>query len=230
MEAFKVSTHLSVLLDSYTVARSLVDAAINGGEQSKMAIARLWLSEGIPFAFKKRPALYESVRVWLGTRLGVDPKEIHVTGSARIGQSLAPKKIGTRFGEHSDLDLFVVSQALFEQMKSDFNNWSYQFEGGMVKPGNERERRFWTENNQRGPNLIQRGFLDSKIVPNHEAYPVIKNIAQTMWLLKRKLDLTDGAPIIKSASIRCYKDWGSYARQIVISLSVLKSEVQHSLQ
>lgn len=220
MEAFKVSTHLSEFLDSYPDAKSLVDAAINGGESSKIAIARLWLSEGIPFAFKAKPALYESVRAWLGARLDVDPKEINLTGSARIGQSLAPSKIGTSFGEHSDLDLFIVSHALFDRMKANFNDWSYQFEGGLVCPSNARERAFWQENNQRGPNQIQRGFLDSKMVPNHNAYPAIKNIAQTMWLLKSKLDITDGAPIVKSASVRCYKDWGSYVRQMVISLTL----------
>lgn len=218
MEAFKVSTHLSALMDSYPDARHLVNAAANGGQTSRMAIARLWLSEGIPYVFKSRPALYESVRAWLGTRLDVDPKEIHVTGSARIGQSLAPNKIGIVFGNHSDLDLFVVSQTLFDQMKADFNRWSYQFEAGEVSPRNERENGFWMENIRRGPELIQRGFLDSKFVPNREAYPVIMNIAQTMWMLKGKLDVTDDAPIIKSASIRCYKDWGSYARQMAISL------------
>jgi hypothetical protein len=219
MEAFKVSTHLSAFLDSYPDAKSLVDAAANGGEHSKMAIARLWLSEGIPFAFRTKPALYESVRSWLGTRLDVDPKEINLTGSARIGQSLAPNKIGTRFGEHSDLDIFIVSHALFDRMQANFNDWSFQFEGGLVRPSNERERRFWVDNNQRGPSLIQRGFLDSHIVPNHAAYSTIKNIAQTMWLLKSKLDITEGAPIVKSASVRCYKDWASYVRQMVISLS-----------
>mgnify|MGYP003624806395 CR=1 FL=1 len=219
MEPFKVSPHLATLLDSYPDARLLVDAATNGGQHSKAAIARLWLSEGIPFAFKNAPALYESVRAWLGVRLDVDPKEIHLTGSGRIGQSLAPKKIGTSFGSHSDLDLFVVSQALFDRIKTDFNNWSYQFEGGLVQPSNETERKYWVDNNQRGPGLIQRGFLDLHIVPNREAYPAIKNISQTMWLLKGKLDITEGAPSIKSASVRCYKDWASYVRQMVISLS-----------
>lgn len=219
MEAFKVPTQLSTLLDTYPDAKSLINAAVNGGEQSKIAIARLWLSEGIPYAFKNRPALYESMRGWLGTRLDVDPKEIHLTGSARIGQSLAPKKLGAVFGVHSDLDLFIVSCNLFERMKTDFNHWSYQFEGGLLLPSNERERTFWEDNNQRGPKLIQRGFLDSNIVPNHAAYPAIKNISQTMWLLKGKLDITENAPRVKSASVRCYKDWSSYVRQIVISLS-----------
>ncbi|MGM0564224.1 MAG: hypothetical protein ACQES2_07835 [Pseudomonadota bacterium] len=218
MEAFKVPAHLSALLGSYPDARSLVDAAANGGQHARRAIARLWLSEGIPYAFKVRPALYESVRGWLGTRLDIDPKEISVTGSARIGQSLAPQKIGKSFGKHSDLDLFVISQDLFDRMKADFNTWSYNFESGLVQPANERERKFWVDNNQRGPNLIQRGFLDLHIVPNHSEYPTIKNIAQTMWLLKSKLDVTEGAPVIKSASIRCYKDWGSFVRQIIIGL------------
>lgn len=219
MEAFKVSTQLSTLLDSYPNARSLVDAAANGGEQSKVAIARLWLSEGIPYAFKNKPALYESVRSWLGTRLDVDPKEIHLSGSARIGQSLAPNKLGTMFGDHSDLDIFIVSYDLFQRMKADFNQWSYEFESGLAQPANDRERGFWEDNNQRGPKLVQRGFLDSNIVPNRSAYPTVKNISQTMWLLKGKLDITEHAPRVKSASVRCYQDWRSYVRQMIISLS-----------
>lgn len=219
MEAFRVSTHLSDFLDSYPDAKKLLAAAANGGEHSKRAIARLWLSEGIPFAFKANPALYESVRDWLATRIEVDPKEINLTGSARIGQSLAPSKIGTSFGEHSDLDIFIVSNPLFDRMKADFNLWSYHFEVGEVKARNESERRYWVSNNQRGPSSIQRGFLDSKLVPNFKDYKTIQNTADTMWLLKKKLDITDGAPTIKSASVRCYKDWSSYARQMVINLS-----------
>lgn len=219
MEPFKVSPHLSTLLDSYPDVKLIVDAAKNGGDLSKAAIARLWLSEGIPFAFRKTPALYEVIRVWLGNRLDVEPKEIHLCGSARIGQSLAPNKIGKVFGEHSDLDLFVVSESLFGQVRTDFNKWSYDFETGQVNPGNEKERMFWVENNSRGHKNLQRGFLDSIIVPNRTAYPAITNISQTMWLLKEKLDITEDAPSIKSASVRCYKNWGSYVRQIVLSLS-----------
>ena len=219
MEPFKVPPHLSTLLDSYPDVKLIVDAAKNGGDPSKAAIARLWLSEGIPFAFKKSPALYEVIRVWLGSRLDVDPKEIHLSGSARIGQSLAPTKMGTVFGSHSDLDLFVVSASLFGQVRTDFNKWSYEFESGLIQPTNETEKKFWVENNSRGQKNLQRGFLDSFIVPNREAYPTIQNISQSMWLLKEKLEVTENATSIKSASVRCYKDWGSYVRQVVLSLS-----------
>lgn len=219
MEPFKVSPHLSTLLDSYPDVKLIVEAAKNGGNLSKEAIARLWLSEGIPFAFKNSPALYEVIRVWLGNRLDVDPKEIHLSGSARIGQSLAPAKMGKVFGSHSDLDLFVISNSLFDQVRTDFNNWSYDFESGSIQAANEREGNFWGGNNSRGQKNLSRGFLDSLVVPNRDAYPTIKNISQSMWLLKEKLDLTHDAPNIKSASIRCYKNWHSYVQQVVLSLS-----------
>lgn len=218
MEPFKVSPHLATLLNSYPDVKLIFEAAKNGGEASKAAIARLWLSEGIPFAFKETPALYEVVRVWLGSRLNVDPKEIHLSGSARIGQSLAPYKMGANFGNHSDLDLFVVSQELFNLVRTDFNNWSYDFEEGSAKPKNETERGYWSDNNKRGYTNIQRGFIDSSLVPNLDTYQTIRNISQSMYLLKEKLDITKDAPSIKSASVRCYKDWGSYARQMILSL------------
>ena len=218
MKPFEVSQPLTSLLDSYPNAHLVVDVAKNGGKTSKEAIARLWLSEGIPFAFKTKPALYEVLRSWLGNKLDVDPKEIHLSGSARIGQSLAPYKIGTDFGEHSDLDLFVVSFELFSRVEADFNKWSSQFEAGLVQPRNDREKGFWEDNNRRGKGTINRGFIDSKMIPNRTNYPSNQNIAQSMWELKKKLDATEHAPRVKSASIRCYKNWKSYVQQMVISL------------
>lgn len=218
MKPFSVSPHLSTLVDNYPSANTLLNAAANGGEQSKVAIARLWLSEGIPYAFKQSPGLYESIRSWLGTRLDVDPKEISISGSGRIGQSLAPSKLGTTFSTESDLDFFIVSSHLFDRMKADFNRWSYDFESSSIHPKNDRERKFWEENNKRGPQIIHRGFLNSNLVPNHDAYATTKDIAQTMWLLKEKLDVTSNAPTVKAISVRCYKDWGSFVRQMVISL------------
>ncbi|MEP8703454.1 MULTISPECIES: hypothetical protein [Enterobacter] len=218
MEPFKVSPHLSALLDSYPDVQLIVDAAKKGGETSRAAIARLWLSEGIPFAFKNAPALYEVIRAWLGVRLDVNPKEIHLSGSARLGQSLAPHKIGTAFGQHSDLDLFVVSESLFEKVRNEFNKWSTQFEGGTIQPKNAKEKEYWEDNNIRGYKNLQRGFIDSKIIPNREAYPTVCNISNSMWLLKGRLDVTSNAPKIQSASVRCYKNWDSYVRQVMTNL------------
>ncbi|HDY89195.1 MAG TPA: hypothetical protein ENH82_13905 [bacterium] len=176
------------------------------------------MSEGIPFAFKDCPGVYESVRTWLSGRLRVDPKEINITGSARLGQSLAPRQIGKPFDSDSDLDIFIVSKTLFEKLGDDFNKWSYKFESRIVQPSNEREAYFWKDNNYRGTKLLLRGFIDSKMIPNLESYAIAKNIHQTMWLLKEKLQITTHAPKIANASVRCYVSWEAYVRQTVLNL------------
>jgi len=219
MEKFSVPNELKKITCTYPDASLLNSVAKLGGLQARQAIARQWLSEGIPFAFKHCPGLYESIRVWLGTRLSVDPKVIGITGSAKIGQSLSPNQIGKPFNEKSDLDLFVISEDLFGKIVSEFNTWAYDFESGKVNPSNRREESFWKANIQRGPKNILKGFLDSKLVPNHANYFQVCNIAQTMWLLTEKLKITSDAPKVSDASIRCYKTWESYVYQVSLSLT-----------
>ncbi|MGY4879456.1 hypothetical protein ACLUEY_16425 [Vreelandella aquamarina] len=214
MEPFKVSNHLRDVVSAYPEARLISEAAKHGGESARQAIARQWLSEGIPFAFKDCPGIYESIRSWVGARLNIDPKELNVTGSARLGQSLSPRKLGTPFGSGSDLDIFIISSELFEQLKSDFNQWSFDFESGDISASNDKESQFWKDNLHRGPKNIARGFIDSRIVPNRERYSNVVNVAQTMYLLKEKLDVTPEAPKFSYASVRCYKSWACYVQQI----------------
>lgn len=218
MEPFKISTHLRDLKCAYPEAQLISNVAKNGGELARLAIARQWLSEGIPYAFKDCPAVYESVRAWMASRLDVDPKEINLTGSARLGQSLAPQKMGKPFGEGSDLDIFIISEGLFNKLKNDFNEWSFDYESNSLKASNPREEGFWNNNLHRCPKNLARGFIDSNVIPNHQKYTHARNVAQTMYLLKEKLDVTETAPKICHASVRCYKSWESYVRQVALGL------------
>ncbi len=81
MEPFRIVTSLEKLVDAYPDPKVLLNAALKGGEPAQNAIARLWLSEGIPHAFNRCPALYESVRWWLSNRLNVHAKEISLVGT-----------------------------------------------------------------------------------------------------------------------------------------------------
>ncbi|MCY1456651.1 hypothetical protein D9M71_738870 [compost metagenome] len=103
-------------------------------------------------------------------------------------------------------------------MSDEFGKWQDDYASGTETP-TEREINFWKDNNKRGQGLINRGFLDSKMTPNRNAYTTAKSIAQTMYLLKEKLKITDEAPKFTYASIRCYKDWSSYVKQMVLSFS-----------
>lgn len=218
MIPFKVSAPLKALNEVYPDARRILQIAKDGGESARSALARLWLSEGIPYAFKECPGIYESLRTFIGERIGVDPKDISLTGSARLGQSLAPNKLGSVFNENSDLDIFIISNDLFERLRSDFNSWSFDFESSKVSPSNDREKSFWTSNYDRGQKNISKGFIDSKIIPNYSQYQTTQNIAQTMWMVKEKLGVTENAPKVSQASVRCYRSWSDYVRQVSLSL------------
>ena len=217
MKPFEYSSSLATITDRYPAAEHLLRVICEGGDTDRLAIARQWLSEGIPFAFRKCPAVYESLRSWLSGKLDVEAKEISLYGSARLSYSLKPRQIGKPFGPESDLDLFVVSERLFQSMCDDFNRWSSDFRNGCILPKNA-EKKYWKDNSDRGPKLIERGFMNSKMIPNREGYRTIRKINQALWKLRKKLKATEYAPIISEASLRCYKSWTCFERQALINL------------
>jgi hypothetical protein len=218
MAGFKRIPELGQLCSAYPDASSLRDASIKGGMESRVAIARLWLSEGIPFAFRDCPDIYESMRTWLAGVLNVDANEISMTGSGRIGQSLHPDKIGKLFSKTSDLDLFVVSEKLFDDMRKDALAWCSDYQSGNIKPKYHGEDTYWPENVYRIPININRGFVDSNKIPARYKYTKIAEIANAMSRLKSTLDQTSGAPVIRKSSVRCYKSWQEFVNQVSSSL------------
>ncbi|WP_309498341.1 hypothetical protein [Sulfurovum sp.] len=215
MEAFKVSPHLEEIMGTYPDAKLIHKVANNGSESARIALARLWLSEGIPYAFKNCPGVYEEMRSWMGSRLSINPKEISISGSARLGQSLAPQKLGKKFDEKSDLDIFIVSHDLFERLKEDYNKWAYDFESGALE---DKKNIYWKDNLDKGQKNIYRGFIDSHYIPSFEIYKTVRGIQQTMYLLTEKLKITPHAPTVQKASVRCYKSWNDYVNQVTLNL------------
>jgi len=187
----------------------------------QLGFIRLWLTEGIPFAFRSYPAIYEAVRAWVALRLDIHPKEITVIGSARIGFSLAPAPaFGTPYGEHSDLDFAVVSKPYFDMLRTTFTVWQSDFQGDIVHPRNEYERSLWTSNVSVVPRGIADGYLDPGKIPTWNRYPVAQRFAQTMYSLREKFSLTAAWPAASKASIRVYGSWDSLIRRVASNLRV----------
>ncbi len=218
MQPFKVSDHLATLVDPYPTAAALAWASVNGGCEGRRFLARLWLSEGIPFAFRVKPAVYEALRSWLSSELGVDPKEITLVGSARLGQSLDPKQIGKPFSNNSDLDLTIISEPLLQKMIAEFRAWKNDFECGHIQPSNNQERTFWPDNASVGESKIDRGFLDANMVPRRTPYVLSCRIGQALYLIREKLSATPEAPTVRKADLRVYGSWSDFVRQVIRSL------------
>ena len=149
----------------------------------------------------------------------MEPKEISVAGSGRLGYSLAPKRWGERYDPRSsDLDFFAVSKRLFESLRGDFERWSMEFANGKVRPSTS-ERKYWEANQIETPKNIGRGFLDSKRVPNRSGYGHFLRLNDRLAKLKMKLGEVEGGPRPPGRStLRCYRDWGSFEQQLALNL------------
>lgn len=221
---FRDGLQLARLTGTYPAAEDMLAAAALGSRQ-KAILARLWISEGIPFAFRECPGLYEEARSWLAEGLQVDAKLISIAGSGRLGYSLTPRRWGESYRPaSSDLDFFGVSAALFKKLRQDFERWTVDYNHGAIQPSSDSERSHWESNQSETPTNLGRGFIDSWRVPNYPEYPAFLTMNRRLYALTRMLRETDGGPNpSKNLGLRCYRDWPSYERQLKVNLGVAVS-------
>jgi hypothetical protein len=218
MRPFLVTEAGRRLSGTYPEHQLVRDLTRSMSPEEKLGFLRLWVSEGIPFAFKDIPILYDIVRGWLGRQLNVHAKCITIIGSARLGYSLSPApKFGKPFSGSSDLDLAVVADTTFQELSREFWTWKTDLLQGKIQPRNDRERGFWDDNLTRLPQNIARGFLDPHKIPPR--YPAVQRVNNTVWCLKEKLALTAHSPEIKRASLRVYRDWQAFIGQNMLNYS-----------
>lgn len=218
MQPFEVPEAIKAITDTYPSAETIINAANRGSATGLESIARLWLSEGIPFAFREMPGLYEALRDWMAKRLEIHAKEITLIGSGRQGSSIAPPKTGKIFNEDSDLDWAAISVPLFQRCAEEFWSWYDDCKNGHAHPRNPNEKRYWDENLLACPGNIKRRFIDPYKIPIWDRYPMSRLISNTMWMLKCKCETTTGAPKFRKSSIRIYRDWEAFIRQLSTNL------------
>jgi hypothetical protein len=217
MRPFQISEASKKIIDTYPPAEILreVTPEMTRGEISNFV--RLWVSEGLPYAFRGIPIIYESVRDWLRANLDIHPKSITMIGSARIGYSMRGDEFGRPFGPESNLDLSIILEKYFNDLSEKFNQWKDDFVGGTITPKKNREREYWPNNVKEIPRNIFQGFIDPYKIPNRTQYPIASKSSQLMYVLKGKLSKTDGAPKVKETSIRAYRNWQAFENRVVFN-------------
>jgi hypothetical protein len=181
------------------------------------ALCRLWLSEGIPYAFKDHPCYYEYLREYIAQEIGIHPKELTLVGSARIGTSFTSKPCGKEFNEGSDLDWTAISNDLFDLCKKDFIKWANDFKGGLIEPNNS-QKKYWPSNYELALKVERSGFIDPKNVPaKPDLYKTTSHILNSMY--KATLKYNDIMPIkIKYSSVRVYRSWKDFMDRLSLNL------------
>lgn len=210
------------LLDHYPDAEKLQEMLSHISRHEREVLVRLWLTEGIPYAFRECPAIYEEVRGWLANRLELHPKQITLLGSARIGFSMARSpQFGREFNDKSDLDFAVISTGLFGKFERMFSKFEQDFSSQKISPRHESECRYWKSNIDFGKKNIPLGFFDANKIPYFKQYPIAQKVGQAMWALVTKLEVTDKAPESKKASVRVYKNWECLINRVSLNLYLI---------
>ena len=216
--AFAVSPGLAALKGTYPSAK-FTRAAIEAGARERSVVVRLWISEGIPYAFRDCPALYEEVRKRLVAGLGIDSKQVSIAGSGRLGYSLAPNRWGAPYRPgQSDLDFFAVSGKLFEHLCQDFWHWKGEYEDGVATPGKGDNRHYWNRNCRETPGNIRNGLIDTSRVPNRPEYrhflTVNRSLERLLVDLWEEARIGQKPKLRKRSYLRCYRDWVAFERQM----------------
>jgi hypothetical protein len=221
MRPFLTSEKCKSLVVAYPDPDTLSGAITEGTYLERMAVLRLWFTEGIPFAFRSNPMIYEAVREWMAARLQINPKSITIIGSGRIGYSVSPlPKYGRKFDIESDLDFSAVDHKLFSRLVADYFAWEADTDEGRATPLNPRQDRFWQGSLKQLPENIVRGFIDAYKIPSWKRYAMVMDVQQALYLLGERLKATPDAPKVKRATLRVYRDWRSLFGQMSLNLSL----------
>jgi len=205
------------LLGAYPDSEQIKDVYTNASESERYGIIRLWITEGIPFAFKENPLLYEEIRRFIADGVKVHPKEITLVGSGRIGYSLKKKVWGREFTKTSDLDFTIISNDLFTKLVSDFKKWVGDIESKKIIPRSPNELRGWLGSIEAVHKNIPQGFIYTKNLLPYNNNPTVRICYNIMGKLQDRLSTTANAPRISDISVRVYSGWKTCIRQIQIN-------------
>lgn len=73
-----------------------------------------YLIFGTPYIFKDDESIYYTLKEKIATYFEVSHTDVYMTGSAKLGFSIAPQKLWKKIGDDSDIDIAIISEKLFD--------------------------------------------------------------------------------------------------------------------
>ncbi|RWZ83844.1 MAG: hypothetical protein EO766_17570 [Hydrotalea sp. AMD] len=208
-------THTATsIVDLFSVSKDFKRYYRNVGGNEINSLIRHFIVNNKPFAFKDKPMLYEQLTQYLADKLEITPTEIKLIGSAKTGFSISPPPdYGKEFGSHSDLDFSIISNKLFKDLETEFTNWVELYESGEIEPNNPTEEIYWKQNLTDGVSQIEKGFIDTKLIPNRQHFLLTRKINNSLWLIKDNLEKKHKIAVTR-ATASIYKNWNSFAGRL----------------
>ncbi|MDR3653634.1 MAG: hypothetical protein P4L34_11785 [Paludibacter sp.] len=218
----KLSERAKKINQLFDNPNSFVSNYLELGQLEQKSYINYVIVNNSPYIFREIPLLYEQIVQYLADELGLGFADVKLIGSAKTGFSISPKpSFGNPFTENSDLDFTVINDALFENLRTEFELWAEMYTNQMLSP-KDIEKPYWDDNLTIVRKNIERGFIDTYKIPNRDPFPLTRKINDSLFLITYKLNEFHGIKNKKS-SLRVYKDGVTFLNQLKLNTeSVLR--------
>lgn len=99
----------------------LKDQSINEQE-----IVQRYITYGSSFIFDKDDDKYFKLKKIISNNFNLNPENVIMVGSAKLGFSIAPLKLWKSFDDESDIDMVIVSDVIFDEFWVDLYDFNLE--------------------------------------------------------------------------------------------------------
>lgn len=192
-------------------------------------LARVFLLDGTPFVFSQSPMKYIIFKEQVASEFNLGSQDVCIVGSARLGFSPSGHKFGQPFAETSDVDVVLVSEALFlegsQALLQELNEVPPGIKYGVTPKIVEVEGKDWQKVKKAIRNFVFNNFNPGLLRHDHQLRTRILDGIESTTGLFLALD-----PQIFVSKIRCrvFRSWKAaedyYANSLRQAQSQLKGE------
>lgn len=101
-------------------------------------IVQKYITHGTPYIFKDNEGLYFELKHEIANRFSENPESVRIVGSSKLGFSIAPHKLWKCFSPESDIDVVIISKAIFENFWSEL----YDFNIGLTSRTEQEQKQY----------------------------------------------------------------------------------------
>jgi len=219
----QTSTELEKPIEQVESANFLKKNYFTLSENERKSLLHFLVISNFCYAFKVKPLIYEQITQYLADKFSINKYQIILLGSAKTGFAIDPNNYGRKFSENSDLDFAIINETLFNNSVNDFKLWKSKTEKDQYDE--KIKNRFWTDNQNNLKHQIKRGFIDTYKIPNFTEFTTTQQINQSLSLIVVNLQKYQNIKV-KEASVRIYKDWNTFDKQLRINIENVLEKVQ----
>ena len=114
-------------------------AALEGSEHEEVIVQK-YIVHGTPYIFKDDEDKYFDLKREIAAHFSEHYNNVHMTGSAKLGFSIAPHKLWKPFDFESDIDVVIISHKLFEESWKDIHRFNLSLTSRTEREDNRYKR------------------------------------------------------------------------------------------